>query len=82
MDQSSSIDPLARQVAQFVLDTYGPKLVRTVRRHLTPHMLGWIALAGTLVVVPIAVAAMVRLHGERTSNRRYDTTDYLSDDLL
>lgn len=81
MSTKSSIDPLAEQVARFVIDTYGPKFVKIVRRNLSMKAVGWIALTGALIVVPFAVAAVLKSNGERASDKRYDTADYLSDDL-
>ena len=81
MPQQAAIDPLAQQVVHFVLTTYGPKLVKLVRRNLSMRSLGWVALTGAILVVPFALAAILRYSGERASNRRYDTADYLSDDL-
>jgi len=81
MATQQPIDPLAQQVAKFVADFYLPRIVRIIRRGVSAKSLGWIALAGALIVVPIAVAAVMRSAGERASNRRYDTADYLSDDL-
>jgi len=81
MNPNSTIDPLAQQVVRFVLETYGPSLVKIIRRNLSMKSLGWIALAGALLVVPFALAAVLRSSGERASDKRYDTADYLSDDL-
>jgi len=81
MSQKSTIDPLAQQVAQFLIATYLPKIARLVRRNFSMKYIGWFALAGALIVVPFALAVVLKSSGDHASNKRYDTADYLSDDL-
>ncbi len=81
MTARTPIDPLAQQVMKFVVDFYAPRLIRFVRRNLSMKAIGWVAVAGAVIILPFAVAAVLKSNNERASNKRYDTADYLSDDL-
>jgi hypothetical protein len=82
MSQKQESPDAAKLLLEFLLLVYAPKLIGLPGKKKLMKSISWFALFGALLFIPLAVVAVVRSSVRKATDRRYDTSDFISDEPL